>query len=428
MISRILLFLLLLPSLSFSAEEVLYDPPVVYLTWQRQPEKTMIIHWITSLDKEEDTVFFRKKNDPTWFKQTGSHAPLPTGHISLLIHTVELENLSPDTTYFFHPGSNTPSFAFKTMPETLQKPLRFAVGGDFYHDTLEFLEKTCRQAAKVDPRFVLLGGDIAYSASKDVTRPEHWQRWIEFLSAWKKTMVDSEGVMIPLIAALGNHDMQGHFNQTPAQAAFFNAFFLMPGERSYRVIDFGTYMSIWLLDSNFSHSVSGEQTLWLMHSLEKRRAAFHKMALYHVPAYPSVRSFHNPTGMAIRRHWVPLFERYGLDVAFENHDHAYKRTHLIRNNQIHPQGVLYLGDGGWGVANPRIPSPPTQRPYLIKSEAKRHFLLATITPESETFQAIDDEGIIFDEFTKEKGKGKEEVNPLSPLFSHPLQCQTAHQR
>lgn len=54
------------------------------------------------------------------------------------------------------------------------------------------------------------------------------------------------------------------------------------------------------------------------------------MAIYHVPAYPSARSFTGRTQSMIRKHWVPLFEKSTMNLAFENHDHAYKRTYPIK--------------------------------------------------------------------------------------------------
>jgi hypothetical protein len=81
----------------------------------------------------------------------------------------------------------------------------------------------------------------------------------------------------------------------------------------------------------------------------------------------------------IRQHWVPLFERFGLNVAFEHHEHAYKRTHLLLQGSPHPAGILYLGDGSWGVEKPRKPKSPSERPYLAKSASTRHFILVELT-------------------------------------------------
>ena len=45
--------------------------------------------------------------------------------------------------------------------------------------------------------------------------------------------------------------------------------------------------------------------------------------------WPSVRGGGQPA-RNIKDHWITLFEQHGVRLAFENHDHAYKRTYPIR--------------------------------------------------------------------------------------------------
>jgi hypothetical protein len=48
--------------------------------------------------------------------------------------------------------------------------------------------------------------------------------------------------------------------------------------------------------------------------------------------------------------------RGNLTVSFENHDHAYKRTRVLRANQAATNGTVYIGDGCWG-RTPRAAAP-----------------------------------------------------------------------
>ncbi|MFQ5962502.1 MAG: metallophosphoesterase family protein, partial [Candidatus Methylomirabilales bacterium] len=249
---------------------------------------------------------------------------------------------------------------------------------------------TCRLVAKQDPMFTVIGGDIAY-ANGEARLVKRWYRW---LAGWKKYMVTSDGRLIPLVVAIGNHEVRGQFGQTPDQAPYFYKLFALPDKRSYRVLDFGRYMSLVLLDSGHTHAIDGEQTDWLRRTLADRQELPHLFAIYHVPAYPSVRNFDNGVSAKIREHWVPLFEQFGVDVAFEHHDHVYKRTHGIRAGKVDPRGVLYLGDGAWGAMLRR----PRDRWYLAKTASKRHFSLVTVG-QSRSFLAIDSEGQIFDRVT-----------------------------
>lgn len=47
--------------------------------------------------------------------------------------------------------------------------------------------------------------------------------------------------------------------------------------------------------------------------------------------------------------WHPLFEQYDVGLVFENNDHTYRRTHYIRDGNINPWGIKYLGAGNWGT-------------------------------------------------------------------------------
>ena len=99
----------------------------------------------------------------------------------------------------------------------------------------------------------------------------------------------------------------------------------------------------------------------------------------------------------MRSDWVPLFERYGLDVAYEHHDHAYKRTHRIRGGRVDPGGVLYVGDGAWGVPVRNVHDVEDTW-YLARAESVNHFILTTIDGDRMTHRAIAADGRVIDEF------------------------------
>lgn len=389
---------------TLSAE--LFNPSVLYLTWQRNPESTMTITWITNQERPFDEVDYQKKGDNSWYIARGMHQQMPNGY-PYYIHRVELTQLQPATEYFFRIGIDGVIFKFRTMSADLESPIRFVAGGDVYHDDIKSVGEINRQAAKTNPDFAIIGGDLAYSLTnmgflqKFISR-ETPHRWLTWLAGWKAEMVASDGRLIPLIPAIGNHETMGGEGQTPEQAKFFYALFTMPGKQGYNVLDFSDYLSLILLDSGHTHDIGGEQTRWLNTILSQRQQKLHKFALYHEGAYPSVRSPDGKIPRTIRKHWVPLFERYGLSAAFENHDHAYKRTFILKNGRIDSSGVLYLGDGCWGVKSPRIPK---KQKYIAESASTRHFILVTLDKESRRYTAIGPQGNIIDEF----------IHPINPI-------------
>lgn len=385
-----------------------FDPIAIYLTWQHDPLTTMTIQWITPPNRSNDTIYYKREGQNEWQSAVGKHSMLPNG-ARYTLHLVELESLRPGTDYLFRPGADGVTFKFRTMPSDLKTPIRFVVGGDMYRDDIKTVSEMSRRAASTDPLFALVGGDIAYTIASPSSftmgffhrlfSAEKFDRWLDWLISWKNNMVTTDGRLIPVLPAIGNHETLGFDDQSPDQAKFFYALFPMPGKQGYNVLDFSDYLSIFILDSGHTHYIHGDQTKWLGQTLQRRQSVPNKFAVYHVGAYPSVRNNGDRASKSIRNFWSPLFEQYGLTAAFEHHDHAYKRTHPLRNGHIDPNGVMYLGDGCWGTA-PRVPKTPRELWYLAKSASSRHVIVVTIDKQDCHFMAIDPWGNVIDECTR----------------------------
>ncbi|MHC4414929.1 MAG: purple acid phosphatase family protein [Planctomycetota bacterium] len=377
-------------------------PEAVFLTWQDDPTTTMTIHWLSPGGVSGDGVVFGQAGENHLRSAAGTHRPFP--YSDRILYSVRLTGLEPGSDYRFRIDGGSKAYAFRTMPAEASEPITFVVGGDVYRDRID--ERIYRQAASVDPMFAVIGGDIVYDKGRS-SKAGRWHRWLD---VWSRCMVTTDGRLIPLLAAIGNHEVRGQHGKTPDRAPFFYGLLAGPAREGYRVLDFGRYMSIVLLDSGHTHPVGGEQARWLEAVLAERTDVPHLFAAYHVPAYPSVRSLNRGTSPLIREHWVPLFERYGLDAAFEHHDHAYKRTHLLEAGRLDPAGVLYLGDGAWGV-RPRRVRAVEKTWYLARAESVKHFIATTIHGERRTHRAIDEAGRVIDEYRSHGSRRNPDSKP-----------------
>lgn len=381
------------------------DPQtIIYLTWQRDPLTTMTICWIAEDRFLQDTVYFRPKGEETW--KEAKTKPNKITQSRKNVYFLELTGLAAGSSYEFRMGGSEEIHLFRTMPSTLSQPIRFVEGGDVYHDEIERVSKTNKLAAARDPMFAVIGGDLAYAVDKFGILGDNLERWLIWLNGWYREMVTPAGFMIPIIPCIGNHEVIGRYQQTPDKAPYFYTLLPFPGQQGYNVLDFDHYLSIIILDSDHTHPVGGSQTSWLAHTLEARQKNLHLFAVYHVPAYPSVRNPVKSHHLILRQNWVPLFDKYGLNVAFEHHDHSYKRTHPLRLGAINPSGVVYLGDGAWG-AQPRKPNAPENRWYIAKSAQETHFILVTLDSEKRLFQAINQSNEVFDQL-------EQKVKPVKP--------------
>jgi len=368
------------------------DSAMVYLTWQHDPATTMTIQWLTTDKNLESTLYYQEKETMSakWIQASGTHKALPENQ-PYVVHSVEVQNLRPDSIYRFHFGDQKKQFAFRTMPTKLDKPIRFIVGGDIYEDDIKRFRQMNKTAAKVNPRIAIIGGDIAYATPKSKKKKaEDFDKWKEFFECWTQEMKDSDGCLIPIFAAIGNHEVRGRYDQSKDDAPFFYAFF----GRGYHDFGFGNYLHFTFLNSGHTHPVEGKQTTWLESVLKTHTHFLHRFAVYHVCAYPTTGKYDHPVRKMVRQHWVPLFEKYKLDACFEHHDHAYKRTHPLLKDKSHPQGVVYFGDGAWGVAPRKV----KKAPYLAHAASVQHVLVVELSQNGRKYWAIDPNGKTIDQY------------------------------
>lgn len=363
----------------------------VFLTWQRDPTTTMTVQWICrAKDAPNSNVSFRTHSGGLWHVKPAIAKPYPM--TELQVFRAELDGLVSGTEYEFRVGDLQKAHRFRTMPAKATNAFHFVTGGDSGIDQHAIANN--KIAAKQDPMFAVIGGDIAYENGRSPS--VH----LQFVRNYTKHMIDGKGRMIPLVVCLGNHEVDGGYGKPREKAPFFFALFDgLYANQSYATLDFGDYLSLVLLDTAHISPIEGEQTLWLERVLRERLDKPHVFAINHVPAYPSFRRIEDNeqgagTGAGNRKHWVPLFEKYNIDVVLEHHDHTFKRTHPLKNGLADKNGILYLGDGSWGKLRP--PKSPEERPYLAVTAGSYHLTLHRLEGEIRYHMAIEETGRIID--------------------------------
>lgn len=382
----------------------LQRPPALYLCWQRDPTTTMTVQWHGDATAELARVTYRPRGDTTWRTATGTTFFL--SDLGRFVHTVELTGLAPGQAYEFTAGRHPGQPWFRTLPDRLREPLRFMEGGDVY-EIGPVMDAMNRRAAQSDPAFVVLGGDLAYANGITSLAP----RWYRYFASLTENMVTPAGRLIPVLHVLGNHEVQNHYLENhpdyapgPAWrekvAPHFFHLFAFPGQPGYRALDAGDYLSLIALDSHLTNPADGEELTWLRETLAARRHVPHVFPIYHIPAYPSVRTPNDPRSALIRALWVPLFEQSPIRLAFEHHDHAFKVTHPLRGGRKDPNGIVYVGDGAWGV-NLRTPNTqPEHGYYLRKSISIHHLYEIELTATSRLVRALSVTGEELDAFSQ----------------------------
>jgi hypothetical protein len=367
-----------------------FAPDSLFLTWQKDPTTTMTIQWVGSGTNSDLSIRYAPLATETW--QVGKPFTKPFPDTDLKVHRCELTGLTPGTEYRFLIGNDPPVYRFRTMPAKATNTIQFVSGGD--SGTGEHAIGTNILAAKQEPYFALIGGDLAYDNGRS---PD---TFLKFLQNYHQHMVDPKGRLIPMLSCIGNHEVNGHYQKERASSPhYLSVFDGFLKETTYGVMDIGDYLSLVLLDTGHIAPIGGEQTHWLATTLADRQDRAHLIVANHVPAYPSVRvprigEAKGGTGQENREHWCPLFEKFNVDVVLEHHDHAFKRTHPIKDGLVDKHGVLYLGDGSWGKL--RAPSRPDQRSYLAASSESYHVTVHRLEGDQRFHVALEESGKVAD--------------------------------
>ena len=373
-----------------SANSSAESPDTLFLAMQRDPTSAITIQWLGTESTVDFSIQYATLDNPVW--QIAKTITKPYINTDLKVYRCDLTGLKDGTEYQFHIGTSSKNHRFRTMPKTATNTIQFVTGGDCGID--EHAVNTNILAAKQEPYFAMIAGDLAYDNGKS---PE---TFTAFLQNYSRHMIDAQGRLIPMLTCVGNHEVNGGYKtkraDSPQYLSLFDCFY---AEKTYGVVDIGDYLSLVLLDTDHIEPIAGEQTEWLQKTLSERQERPHLIVANHVPAYPSYRppvgeNGKIGTGEDQRKHWCPLFEQYNVDVVLEHHDHTFKRTHPLINGMKDKNGVLYLGDGSWGKL--RIPKTPEERPYLAVVSAAYHMTVHRLEGEQRFHMAIEESGKVAD--------------------------------
>ncbi len=387
-------------------------PTRVRLTWQNETNTTITVTWQTSTSQAGDTVLFDTiscSGVSYSYCCSASGANYTYSEASGYIHNVELTGLTPDTTYYFICGGDAGGWGsertFHTAP-SVSSDVRFVVGGDSRTNIAE-REKISEAMSKFDPSFVIHSGDLV----NDGCIQSEWDSWFSDVeSRW----IGINNLTIPIIPSVGNHEQPND----PATKYFFQ--FALPGNERWYSCDWGPDIHIICLDSE--SPADGSQRNWLENDLATHANYTWKLVIFHKP--PFVSGGHVPWEPALA-YWVPLFDKYHVDIVFNGHDHNYQRSYPLNWNfsQAKPQnfsnGTMYVVSGGWGA--PLYDPQPVW--YMACQNRTYHFCVVDVfTNGTLHFQAKDNYGNTFDEVTIHKGQPTEArarftYTPIDPIFN-----------
>lgn len=305
-------------------------------------------------------------------------------------HNVFLGDLDPATRYYLtvvSDGKASHEYHFFTAPVEAQEVRLLLVGDSRVGGARTSPDNNRRKVNALMRRlFEEHPSIVAMAHGADYTNRAYWSELYYWLNDHTEVTTTEAGRLLPIIPARGNHDLDVGFEEMFWWPERENEF--------YYTTHLSSDVAFFTLNTEISRG--GNQRAWLENELEELRPRMRWLTgQYHRPAWPSVRDF--GSGSSQREAWVPLFEKFQVDLIYENHDHALKRTYPIYNNEINEErGIIYVGDGGGGVSQRR---PDPDRWYLEVTGRHHHAHMFTYLPDRLEMVAINIDDEVVDELT-----------------------------
>ncbi len=425
--SALILFVNFTPALAQAEDR----PAYIYLSLARDNAAHSInVSWRTVGNYVGEVRYDTQSRggDPDAYRYRASGGEgVTTAKFEGYVHHVELTGLQPDTVYYFIAGHPEHGWsgerAFRTAPERA-KSFRFVVGGDSrsagaspYPQWPSARDNVSRLMAQYSPSFVVFSGDFIYNGD-DQVRPDTWDNWFSAISQY---WITPEGLTIPIVPAIGNHEIyypQPSSYNPATHAMNYYTVFNLPGNERWYALSWGPDLRIIVLDSEILDPRSEawrEQVEWLQGELEASKDYLWKIVVTHRDMVSSrsdiPKAFYNPNGRAMIDNWAFLFDKYGVDLVLMGHFHTYERSHPLdwtrAPGEIMPleNGITYVVSGGWGAPLYTGYSPKWYTAF--GPDSRYHFVLIDLYDNGMLhMRAIDVNGEVFDELIIQKAVPK----------------------
>lgn len=342
----------------------------LHMTWQRDPATTMTLQWATH-DIDLSAYVPRVWAVPTAMVTGGTEAPvmpwaarfvtegegriyrealagIETGDVDFVIWTVELTGLEPDTEYTYRVGTwadfdaetgvfTSPDLSdagtFKTgITKGVRQPFELVMAGDSRGGMDEIREHIHTINAN-DARLWVFNGDMTNGGSQ-----AEWDDWQDAMAPVLRSRV--------LMPVHGNHEIFANI--------FYEQYALPqePGlpedlvEHAWS-LDFGNVHLVGL-DSNLEARII-DQVAWLDADLAAARKDPDIDWIFVMMHHGVYSASNHGSTKSVQTHWVPLFDKHGVDLVFSGHDHNYERTHPLRGDAVvsAEEGTVYVVAGGF---------------------------------------------------------------------------------
>jgi hypothetical protein len=328
-------------------------PDHITLTWSDDPQTSQTITWRMDKGAKDGFVEYGENLATRPFPYdtrtvTSNVEELSTNAGDMSIHSVTLSRLKPGTRYYYRVGygnSWSDWYGFTTAPKNTPG-FTFLIFGDSQSVNYNVWGATLHQAFQANSQaaFFINAGNLV-DVGQDFMQ---WNAWLEAA----KGVIDT----IPAMPVPGNHETYALDHQI-SQPTLYTTLFKLPSNGPEHLkgkvysFDYGEVHFVMLNQSDEKSRLSdivNEEKEWLEQDLQNTNKKW-KVVVFHQPFHKNETS---TTDNSDREAFVPIFDKYHVDVVFSGQEQIYARSHPLYNNEIVAQaalGTIYVTSGKSGT-------------------------------------------------------------------------------
>ncbi len=382
-------------------------PDRIALTWSQDPATSQSVTWRTSADVSKAQAEIAVAEDGPGFPKKARSVdattqPLQTDLGSAHYHSVVFDQLEPSETYVYRVGDGNVWSEWNQFTTVSNKPapLTFIYLGDAQNDIFSMWSRVIREAYSTAPRanFIVHAGDLVNRGNADA----EWGEWFE-ASGW----IHSK---IPIVATPGNHEYPGQQGVGRALSRNWRPQFALPENGPAVVAESCYYLDIQgirLISLN-SNEMLEEQAEWLDEVLEQNPNRW-AIVTHHHPVHSIAGDRDNPE---MRELWQPIYDKHGVDLVLQGHDHTYGRSELVQGKNFRAdRGTIYAVS----VSGPKMYKIETANWMRRAAENTQLFQVVRVDGDTLRYEAFTARGKLYDSFELIKGKkGRNRLIDLAP--------------
>ncbi|HWR44501.1 metallophosphoesterase family protein [Sporomusa sp.] len=377
-------------------------PRNITLTWTGMPATTQNITWQTGRyvsGSQVEYVETATKLPATL--QPGSAEQVVTDRGVITVHSVQLTNLKPGTSYQYRVGNGLLWSSYHTFTTATAQaaPFQFLLFGDSQGNSYDVWQRTVQTAYERNraAAFMVHLGDL-------VDIGLNYDQWDDWFQAGRG-VIDTISVM----PVMGNHETYtSEWKIAPPR--LYTALFRLPDNGPPGLQ--GKVYSFDYGDAHFSilDSQLQEEAEWIPNMLtlqqewlEKDLAGTNKrwkLVFIHRPVY------HNRPAAGdedLRDAFTPLFDRYHVDVVFAGHDHVYARSYPLTGSAWTGEtgtGPVYITTGRSGKKTFGRAQPKSWNAVFYNPLEQPNYLTVAVSDHSLLIKAFKVNGEVIDTWGK----------------------------